>query len=224
MTYLGTGSPSRPEVAATRRWTRVSLRGLILLILIASLPIGWTANRINSQRRAIAAIRGAGGYVWFDYQMTPSGQWDPNINRPDRGRFARWLPPELFEDVTLVNLKGRPIGDGELAQVGRLSRLVYLDLEGTNITDDGLASLRGCRSLKHLWLPRTSIGDAGAKHLAAMPGLENLLLNETRIGDDGLKTLTRLDRLRSLGVKATRVGQGAADVYRRDHPKTALDY
>ena len=205
------------------RWSRLSLRTLLVAVVVVGLPISWAANRINSQRRAIEAIQRAGGYVLFDYQKIPSGQWNPKLPRPDRGRLAQLFPPELFEEVTLVNLRDRPIGDRELRLIGRLGKVEYLDLQGTKVTDAGLSSLRGCTSLEFLWLANTSIGDLGARHLASIPSLVNLTLDDTQVGDDGLTALSELDGLVSLGVRNTRVGKFAAAEYRRKRPGASLN-
>ena len=57
----------------------LSLRSAMLLVLLSGLWLGWKVNRANDQRRAVAAIRRAGGGISYDYQFAVSkGYRNPN--------------------------------------------------------------------------------------------------------------------------------------------------
>src|SRR5262245_17910828 len=51
-----------------RRWLRFSLRTLLLALTLACVALGWWVHKAERQRRAVAAIRAAGGYVEYDYE------------------------------------------------------------------------------------------------------------------------------------------------------------
>ena len=56
----GMDEPPKPR---SRRWNQVSLRTLLVLVAIASIPFGWLGYKVRqAQRRAAAvkALRGAG--------------------------------------------------------------------------------------------------------------------------------------------------------------------
>ena len=46
----------------------MSLRGLMLLIAIAGIWMGLTVRRAESQRKAVAALKGKGAIVLYDYE------------------------------------------------------------------------------------------------------------------------------------------------------------
>ena len=65
----------------------------------------------------------------------------------------------------------RDIGDADLIEIGRLTRLERLDLSGTSITDAGVAHLRGCDALRDVNLSWTATGDGALRALAGRPHL-----------------------------------------------------
>jgi hypothetical protein len=56
----GTVSRSR------RSFLRFSLRGLIVLVVVVGVGLGWVVRQAHVQRDAVAAIVGAGGAVRYD--------------------------------------------------------------------------------------------------------------------------------------------------------------
>lgn len=51
-----------------RQWLRISVRGLIVLVLIIGAGLGWIVHGVRSQREAVAAIRRDGGAVLYDWE------------------------------------------------------------------------------------------------------------------------------------------------------------
>ncbi len=96
--------PSLPR--PRRRWFRVSLRGLMILVVLIGGAAGWVANTIRTQRQSIAAVRAAGGDVRFDWEKQQVGvsRGRPVYrNGPSAPRWLRrWLGDELFQQVTSV--------------------------------------------------------------------------------------------------------------------------
>jgi hypothetical protein len=66
---MGEGEMSGPRIPATRRrWLRISLRGLLVLVLIVGGWLGWAVRSARTQREAVAAIRRAGGGITYRSQ------------------------------------------------------------------------------------------------------------------------------------------------------------
>ena len=59
-----------PTTRPWRRFLRVSVRGLIVLVLVTGAGVGWLVRSARIQREAVAAIRKAGGGVSYD------SRWD----------------------------------------------------------------------------------------------------------------------------------------------------
>jgi hypothetical protein len=49
-----------------RRFLRFSVRGMIVLVLVIGAGLGWIVRNAHIQRDAVAAIKSAGGRVYYD--------------------------------------------------------------------------------------------------------------------------------------------------------------
>ena len=204
---------------------RFSVRGLIVLVLLAGGILGWIVNQAHVQRDAVAAIRRANGNVEYDLNPNRSPRW------------LRWLADRLGIDyvshVIRVDLVG--VGPDGLATVAELDHVVHLkqieqlelwessvndarlaDLEGltrlrslglhkTRVGDKGLANLKGLPALRLLGLNRSAVTDAGLAHLEDRTDLEALALRETAITDAGLVHLKGLINLKRLFLGGTQI-------------------
>jgi internalin A len=196
--------PAGPASRPWRRYLRVSVRGLIVLVLVIGAGLGWIVHQAHVQRDAVAAIERAGGEVMYDWQWK-GGRPDPN-GKPG---WPKWLVDLVGVDylghVSVVVGKG--LSDAELLHIGRLDRLDRrLNLNDSSITDAGLMHLRGLKNLRNLHLARTAITDAGLSHLAELDLLELLTLDRCTVSDAGLVHLEGLTRLQSLNLPETRIG------------------
>src|SRR5689334_13704223 len=113
--------PDLPCPASRRRWLRISVRGLTVLMLLVGCWLGWTVRCARSQREAVAVIERTGGWVDYD-TVWKHGRWR-NGPRP-----PRWLIDcvgvEYLSDVTVVDLvRTGPEVDSVLSHVARLDRL-----------------------------------------------------------------------------------------------------
>ena len=76
---------TRPkQKQGTRKLLRLCLRGLLFGIILLCVALAWVANRANSQRKAVAAIRKAGGWVYYDTNYSDG--------IPSRGSTNDFLP------------------------------------------------------------------------------------------------------------------------------------
>jgi hypothetical protein len=189
------------------RFVRFSLRGLIVLVLVAGAGLGWFVRSARIQRQAVAVIEQAGGSVAYEWDFQ-NGKRIPN-GEPG---WPKWLVDLLevdyFGNVVAVDLIGSG-SDELLVEVSKLTRLEDLQLKGSEVTDAGLAFLSGLTGLKRLLLRETKVTDAGLIHLTGLSELEQLTLGSTECSDAGLRHLRRLSRLKRLGLANTRVTEAA---------------
>jgi hypothetical protein len=188
---LVTGQP-QPAPRSGLRFFRFNVRGLLLLILIIGCGLGWLAQVIrtgNVQRRAVAAINQAGGWVVYDTEWD-AGQ-NPSAWKP---RWPKWLVDRLgidyFANVVFLNLHDRGT-DLVLEQVARLPDLKQLHRPGFAVTDNGLAHLARSRNLQLLSLDDTQVTDAGLMHLKGLTGLRWLKVSRTKVTDAGVSELRK---------------------------------
>lgn len=189
---------SRALQRPRRRWLRISIRGLFVLVLLVGGWLGRVANRARIQREAVAVIERAGGKAWYDWE------WKNGSPAPSgRPGWPRWLVdgigPDYFGHVTAVF--SSHVSDAELAHIGHLSRLEYLILGNSPVTDAGLEQLERLESLRALNLQGTRITDAGLAHLEKMPVLHELGLGDTEVSDAGIVYLEGLSHLTVLGLE-----------------------
>jgi hypothetical protein len=183
------------------RWHQYSLRGLLLLMLLASIgmiPVAIGMQRANKQREAAEAIQKLGGSVTYDGLMVTGEPPGP-----------AWLHALLGKDVlvtlTFVKLDKTTVTDADLEHLKGLSHLRWLSLEDTNITDAGLACLKGLTKLQTLVLSHTKVTDAGLANLKELPDLATLILMNTQITDAGLAHLKGLSQLNTLTLQDTKL-------------------
>ncbi len=57
-----------PSASPRRRRLRISVRGLMVLVLVLGGGFGWFCHRARIQRDAVAAVRHVGGSVIYGWQ------------------------------------------------------------------------------------------------------------------------------------------------------------
>jgi Leucine-rich repeat (LRR) protein len=192
-----------------RRCLRISVRGLIVLVLVIGAGLGWVVRGARIQREAVAALERGRGTVKYNGEHI---FWDSGAGwhdiRPEETWAPLWLVNSLgvdyFYHVTTVFLSQLP-GGTEMVSVGRLSSLEKLDLGDGVIEDDDLTNVTGLTELSSLVLSRARITDAGLVHLSGLANLSKLNLRGTRITDAGLEQLKGLKKLSYLDLRFTRV-------------------
>ena len=209
-----------PNRRPWRSYLRLSIRALLVLILVLACWLGWFVRTARLQREAVAAVKKAGGFVWYDWEWK-NGDYVQGIQRPPR---PKWLVDRLgvdyFSNVTFVNLMRG--SDEDLRHVEHLRRLERLHLCGAPVTDVGLAYLKGLAHLKVLDLDETQVTDAGLVHLNGLISLNLVGLSKTRVTDDGLKHLKKLRSLTELILYDSHITDGGLTELRRTLPKVQI--
>jgi hypothetical protein len=226
-----------------RRLLRFSVRGMIVVVLLVGGWLGWIVRSARIQRVAVAAIKVAGGSVWYDWEWHngrkfPGKPWAPEwlvgaIGVDYFGRVAgvRYSPYsrvrladlKSLSDLSDLDLSFTDFTDDELANLAGLTNLQTLNLEATQITDAGLIHIGGLTKLETLYLNNDRITDAGLSHLAGLAKLSRLgLLRDTQATDSGLRHLERLPNLIYLDLRGTQVTGAGANELRRALPKLTI--
>ena len=179
-----------------RRRFRFSLRTLLIVVVLLSLPLGWFALKMREaarQRKAMEAIREAGGDVFYDYQLTGDLFFEENAE-PHAPAWLRKLGGDgIFADIVCVHFSYREdVGDVVWEDLKGLTKLESLTLSGTQVSDAGLRNLKGLTRLEYLGLANTHVTDAGLENLKGLTILRQLDLSGTQVTDDGLLHLRGL--------------------------------
>jgi hypothetical protein len=158
-----------------RGFLRYSVRGLIVLVLVIGVWLGWLVQMARIQRGAVAAIQKAGGNVAYDWEwsngksISGGKPWGP-----------RWLVDligvDYFDHVTFVLLTPSGADDAAIAEVGRLTRLQAL--------------FHHQSSWDCIFIPST-LSDTGVSHLTGMTNLLELCVGDTQVSDAGVNELQR---------------------------------
>ena len=205
---------------------RFSLRSLLMLMSACAIGLGWWSTRAEQQRRAVAAIRAAGGQVLYDFQATgapaPSPAWLGSLLPDDylANVDAVWLPPDATDE--------------HLRPVGELTSLRRLSLGGTLIGEAGLSHLTELENLEELFLDGVRMRGAGLEptsaialerlpnengmelsrvalaHVGELTGLRVLSLRGTMLPEQGLSPLRGIPDLRELDLSRSRIRMGGA--------------
>jgi hypothetical protein len=114
---------------------------------------------------------------------------------PNRFQFLRSL-----SNLATLQLDRCPVLiDEDLAEIGKLSNLTYLQLQGS-ITNAGLHSLTALPKLEHLTLTSCKISCPGYEQIAKIQSLKRLELHYAQITATGLSYLSVLPKLQALSL------------------------
>jgi Leucine rich repeat/Leucine Rich repeat len=199
-----------------RRYLRITVRGLIALVVVMALGLAWEAHRTRIQRRAVATIRAADGSVKYDWQWR-DGEPVPDGKPPAPPQIVELIGVDHFGSVKAVELfpRSRPVRnfsaedranlDSALDSIKTLRQVEHVNLLASRVNDGELAKLNGVKTMNHLDLNWTAIGDAGLEQLAGLPNLTRLCLHRASITDAGLVHLKKFPKLTRLYLGYTRV-------------------
>ncbi len=197
--------PDTPVSRPWLRYLRFSVRGLLILVLLAGGALGWFVRSARIQRATVVAINGIGGTVQYDWEWNNGNSYPPGKSWVPQWVVDR-LGTDYFGHVTNVWLFDTSKDtDTALIPIPSLTSLQRLGLTGSSITDAGLAHLSGMTQLSRLDLDHTKITDAGLSHLKHLTGLGVLVLNGTHVTDAGLANLKTLTNLAELDLADTQI-------------------
>jgi hypothetical protein len=206
---------------------RFTLRSLLTLGLVVSVPLIWfggSLRRAERQRLAVEAIREAGGVVRYDWEMDNSG----NVILTGKTRIQQWLMEsqgrDFFSDVVGVEfIYPAQADDAVLERVGELPHLKLLILSGGQVTDAGLDHLKHLSELRMLVLEESQVTDAGLAHLDGLTSIEHLDLYYPQLTRSGLEHVRDLRNLKSLDLSDNEITDVDLDPVKRMKCLTSID-
>ena len=199
------GEPSK-TAGRLRKRLRLSLGGMMILILGVGGVLGRVVHRARVQRDAVAAIttprRDTRGTVYYDWQFaagqgapSPGPRWMGEIlgkfDANARPRGPRWMRdafgPDLFDTVVNVHIGGPNVDDELLENVGKLGGVEHLTIQGKaapDLSPAGMARIRTLPRLKVLSVRGFADSRGFVAGLAGKPGLRRLWLPAAAVTDD----------------------------------------
>ena len=195
-----------------RRWLRLSVRGLIALVLVAGVGLGWMTYSLRGRRAALLGIEAAGGksYHGGNARATPADRWSARAGRAVRDWAESWLGPGMVDDVEAVAFEGPATAD-DLAQLVWFTHLKKITLEDTNRVGDGWRHLRGHPELTELVLryypemttPVTDgpgVDDAALREVGQIDSLTSLEVYDPTATAEGYAALAGLTELEDFAL------------------------
>jgi hypothetical protein len=248
---MDTAENPEQKPARQRPFLQFSLRALLLLIAVCAVSLGLAFHRAREQARAVAAIRNAGGSVWYDFQEGPD-VYSPNVT--GTSNVPSWLVDQfgvdLFHNVIAVSLSDSPTDDAlealdslpktqflslfapvkgkAIAHLSRLTELRLLAVWTWDITDDELSELTALRSLEDLrifyWFnPSFDLPDDIFRQAGTNGSRNPRHPDPGNISDHGLLHLKDLQKLRYLRLDNTNVTREGAAALSEALPHCAIN-
>ena len=179
-----------------RRWFRFSMRTLLIVVTVLSVPLGWIGWRLGQERReqaTIAWVEEMGGYVygqsWFSGRVRQVYLKDTQVS--DLSPLVELKNLEaIFFYRTKVN---------DLSPLSELKNLEGLSLYNTPVSD--MSTLSELNNLEWLWFINTQVSDLSP--LAEFKNLVTLILDNTQVSD--LSPLAELKNLKTFWINNTQV-------------------
>jgi len=220
---------------------------MLVVVALFGIWLSVIANRANRQRRAVEAIRKAGGEVTYDYQNTigfrveddappPGPAWLRNLVGIDY--LASTVGVTINTDIAddgfevideLPKLKtaffaGKGVTDSTLAHLTGVQHLLGLDVFNSSITDSGWENLERMTHLTDLLLQGSNVNDATLSHIKGFTDLRTVSLVNSQVTDTGLKQLKSLRQLERLvlGGNGNLTEDGKQEL-RRSLPQLVID-
>jgi hypothetical protein len=167
----------------TRRWFQYSLRTLLVFVTLCAFACSWLAVKLKQarrQREATVALRGLGGQIIYDWEITTNGglELDPKPTGP------LWLRHALGNDfrwkVIWVAFRDLRVSGDLLKHLKGLPHLQRLYFLGKRPTDEDIKTLRQALPTCQIsrWNDLAENRRKRKENPAAIPTVHDLALNE----------------------------------------------
>ncbi|MEM6365455.1 MAG: hypothetical protein AAF745_13595 [Planctomycetota bacterium] len=205
---------------------RFRLRTLLVIVLLFAVLSAWIGDdliRSRVQRPVVARIEAAGGNVYYDYQVRPTGI-HPDTPPPGSQFVQSLFGKDIYATATCVSfhnaqptnddvksfqqlpglldvaINGNKITDECINDLVKIRHLRSLNLSSTTISPAGISKLRASTTLQHLTLYGGSVTDEHLVGLTGFPNLQSLQIIRAPISDNGLRSVGTIDRLKQLDI------------------------
>jgi uncharacterized protein YjbI with pentapeptide repeats len=208
MTFGKAAMPHQALRNSQRQWLRLSMRGLLVLVLVIGTGMGWIVRQARIQREAVEAIDNLGEPAHASYDSDPQSG-SPGKRLPGwKKRIAEYIGIDYVDHVAVVTLKsnGKEL-DWQQAvnRLGDLRQVRLMNLMGRHVNDDVLSQLEGMNGLELLMLQYTGVSDAGLAHVQNLTNLKTVYISGTGTSDACLAHLKGLTKLSDLSLHGKRV-------------------
>ncbi|HVC92360.1 MAG TPA: hypothetical protein VND64_01655 [Pirellulales bacterium] len=169
-----------------RTWFQFSLKGLMVLVVVAAVASGllkWQMVHKRRERAAVAEVAKVGGLVEYDWQLTLEA------DSPRAAGLRALCGDDFFSSVVLIQISTNKINDEWLAHLEPLAQLSQVSIHSKRITDAGVQYLTKFKKITLLSIGGTGITDAGLVHLKRLRRLLYLNLASTAVTDAGVAEL-----------------------------------
>ena len=91
-----------------RRWLQFSLSSIFLLVTVLGVWLGIVVNQAREQREAVAAIKAAGGVVYYDWEEHHDPFGDEDAVPPGPAWLRRFIGDDFFLKANIVSFRYMP--------------------------------------------------------------------------------------------------------------------
>jgi Leucine-rich repeat (LRR) protein len=196
-----------------RRWLRISMRTLLLIVLVLCAWLAYVSNRARKQEELVRRLVHEGrGVVGYHHQIDANGKGIRDAPLPGPAWLRKLIGDHAFLRLWFVGLYTS--NEEDLRLLSQFPSIEQLSLD--QVRDEDLRFVAPLRNLKKIELSSMFVTNDGIKHFSGLRKLEELVLGHARIGDNGLKPLAGLSNLRELSLIDTQVtAEGVAWLRKR---------
>jgi hypothetical protein len=128
-----------------RQWFEFSLRTLLIVVTLCAMPCSWFAvksQQAQRQKEATVAIRGLGGQIIYDWEITANGGLELNPKPTGPLWLRRMLRDDFRWKVIWVAFRDLRVSDDLLKHLKELPHLQRLYFVGKQPSDEDIRILR----------------------------------------------------------------------------------
>ncbi len=226
-----------------RRWLQFTMRGLIVLMVLAAIGAFWLRNEVQRAReQRLATEKATELHANLQYANSGPGWLESLLGediflKVERAETRQSTTTDLdmawlaaLDDLQVLSFAAIPetvprprMGDSTVAHVADMHELRILSVPRFDLSDHGAQALRNHPEMEELELRETLITDAGLAYISGMHKLQRLDLSVlSGVTDAGLIHLRRLKELQSLSLNGTNVSGTGLEHLSQMNSLTAL--
>ncbi|PQO36574.1 hypothetical protein [Blastopirellula marina] len=186
-----------------RRRFRFSLRELLIVTFVLSIPLAWLGRsyfRAQEEQAIIDQIENLGGQVYFGYELKTLVNSQSRHEPPGPKWIRTLLGEHIFATVHRIRIPQNQLTDEIVAKLARLRALESISLNSDQVTGKSLGYIRRMPHLESLWLESDKIQPEDLKKLVDFPSLTILGLKGAAASPQHLQQLPPLPRLKTLKI------------------------
>ncbi len=190
----------------SRRWLSFSIRGLLVVVTLLCIALGWIGKdivRMRVEQSVVDELTKAGGVIiWYDYERN-KGSKAPGFGRrgtpPGNATLRRWFGDHLYARVDTVGFRNPQQDYNEQVRLlPHLGDLRYVYLDWFDLEDESAAELAKVPRLRHIWFHQTAVTPRQFEILGQSESLREISLSGTTATDFKLHQIAKMPRITSI--------------------------